>query len=325
MDNKDMPFVSIVIPCRNEEKSIATVLANLINQDYDKSKMEILVIDALSTDKTRSIIAEFTQQYSFIKVLDNPKGYTPVALNIGIKASVGDPIIRIDAHTKYDNSYIKKTLETFSETNADIVGGPMRPIGDNPLQLAIAYATTTSFGIGDSKFHDENYKGFVDSVYLGSWRRNIFSETGYFDENLVRNQDDEFHYRAKSLGKKIYLNPEIKSWYYPRSSFALLIKQYFQYGLYKPYVLKKVKSEIKLRHLIPVMFVLYLLSLPLVFTFPFWLVPLVMYIALDIYFSFRSPHSLQVKLLSMLVFPFIHISYGAGFILGLFKKFDKIK
>ncbi len=320
MKDANAPFVSVIIPCRNEEKFIAQVLTNLIDQDYDKSKIEILVVDALSKDKTRSIVAELSKQYGFIKVLDNPAGITPVALNIGIKASIGDPIIRIDAHTKYENDYIKKVLETFNETDADIVGGPMRPVGDSALQKAIAHATSTSFGIGDSKFHDENYKGYVDSVYLGAWRRKIFTDIGYFDENLVRNQDDEFHYRAKSLGKKIYLNPDIKSWYYPRSVFATLFKQYFQYGLYKPYVLKKVKSEVKRRHLIPLFFVFYILSLPVAAFYSFWLIPLDLYIVLDVYFSLRSSGNIKEKLISLLVFPVLHISYGSGFLLGLFKK-----
>ncbi|HXP53139.1 MAG TPA: glycosyltransferase family 2 protein [Bacteroidia bacterium] len=313
------PFVSIVIPCRNEEKFIAKVLDNVIGQDYDKNQMEVLVMDGMSNDKTRSILAEYTKKYSFVKVLDNPNGKTPCALNIGIKASAGDPVIRIDAHSLYANDYIKKILETFNETNADIVGGPMRPVGEGNLQLAVAYATSTMFGIGDSKFHDENHSGYVDSVYLGAWRRKIFDETGYFDENLIRNQDDEFHYRAKSLGKKIYLNPEIKSWYYPRSDFGSLFKQYFQYGLYKPYVLKKIKSETKLRHLIPLMFVIYLLSMPIAMFSLLWLVPLAMYLVLDFYFSFFNSQKTAVKFLSLFVFPIIHISYGTGFILGLFK------
>jgi len=320
MGSNEGPFVSVIIPCRNEEKYIGQVLSDLIKQDYGIAKMEILVADAMSSDGTRSIINKTAEQYPLIKVLDNPRRHTPVALNIAIKASVGDPIIRIDAHTRYEPDYISKIIETFRQTGADIAGGPMRPVGDNVLQKAIAYATTTSFGIGDSRFHDENYKGYVDSVYLGAWRRNIFGEVGYFDENLVRNQDDEFHYRAKSRGKKIYLDPEIKSWYYPRSGLGPLVKQYFQYGLYKPYVLRKIKSEIKLRHLVPVMFVLYLLSLPFAVFFPVWAVPAGMYALLDMYASLINRNTLQVKLASLIVFPLIHISYGAGFIAGLFKK-----
>ncbi|HTA84377.1 MAG TPA: glycosyltransferase family 2 protein [Bacteroidia bacterium] len=320
MSTEDMAFVSIIIPCRNEEKFIREVLMNLISQDYDKDKMEILIADAMSSDNTRNIIAEFTKQYNFIRVLDNPKGFTPVALNIAIKASKGDPIIRIDAHTKYADDYVSKILETFKATGSDIVGGPMRPVGNNTLQLAIASATSASFGIGDSRFHNEAYKGYVDSVYLGAWKRKVFEDVGYFDENLVRNQDDEFHYRAKSLGKKIYLNPEIRSWYYPRADFASLIKQYFQYGLYKPYVLKKIKSEVKLRHLIPIMFVLYLLSLPLSAFCIYWLIPFALYLILDMVFSITANGGFKVKALSLCVFPLIHLSYGTGFLLGLFRK-----
>ena len=195
-------------------------------------------------------------------MLHNKNKIVPYALNIAIKQSTGNPIIRLDAHTEYANDYIEKVIETFETTGADIVGGPMRAIGKTNFQKAVAYATSTKLGVGDSQFHDENAKGFVDSVYLGAWKREIFYDVGYFDEKMKRNQDDEFHYRAKSKGKKIYLNPEIKSRYYPRSSFRKLFMQYYQYGLYKPLVLKKIKTEIKLRHLVPIGFVFYLMLIP---------------------------------------------------------------
>jgi len=131
--------------------------------------------------------------------------------------------------------------------------------------------------------------------------------------------DDEFHYRARSLGKRIYLNPEIKSCYYPRNSLSKLIKQYFQYGLFKPVVLKKIKSEIKLRHLIPSLFSIYILSLPLAFLNKFYLLPLFAYIFIDIYFSVRAKCNIKIVINSLLIYPVLHLSYGFGFLTGLFK------
>jgi GT2 family glycosyltransferase len=173
-------------------------------------------------------------------------------------------------------------------------------------------------------FHYENYSGYTDSVYLGAWKKDIFAKTGYFDEEMFRNQDDEFHYRAKSKGLKIYLETDIKSYYFPRSRLRSLMMQYFQYGLFKPTVLKKVNSEIKLRHLVPPLFVFYLLLVTVLsFTKYFsvlFIFPLFIYFLLNFYFSFSFQSYLKEKLLSLIIFPVLHISYGVGFILGLNNK-----
>jgi len=251
--------------------------------------------------------------------LHNPDKYVPYALNIGIRSAEGDPIIRLDAHTKYAEDYFEQIIKTFNETGADIVGGPMNAVGKTNFQIAIALATSTVFGVGDSKIHKGKYKGESDHVYLGAWRRKLFDEIGYFDERLKRNQDDEFHYRARSLGKRIYLNPEIKSYYHPRSSLSKVIEQYFQYGLFKPVVLRKIKSEIKLRHLIPSLFSIYILTLSLAFFSIFYLLPLFVYIFMDIYFSIRTKSNIKIVINSLLVYPVLHLSYGFGFLTGLFK------
>ena len=310
-------MITILCPTYNEENHISEILRFFV--DSSPAEKEMLVIDGGSTDKTLSIIMEWCHKYNNIKLLHNPDKYVPYALNIGIRSAGGDPIIRLDAHTEYAEDYFEQILKTFSETGADIVGGPMNAVGKTNFQKAVAYATSTVFGVGDSKIHKGKYKGESDHVYLGAWRRKLFDEIGYFDERLKRNQDDEFHYRAKSLGKKIYLDPEIKSYYYPRSSLFKLIKQYFQYGLFKPIVLRKIKSEIKLRHLIPSLFSFYILSLPLAFFNEFYLVPLFVYIFIDIYFSIRAKRNINIVCNSLLIYPVLHLSYGFGFLTGLIK------
>ena len=194
---------------------------------------------------------------------------------------------------------------------------------DSNFQEAVGIAISNPFGIGNSKVHNINFSGYVDSVAYGAWKRELFDEVGYFDEKLLRNQDDEFHYRAKSKNKKIYQDSEIKLWYYPRNSFTGLIKQYFQYGLFKPMVLYKVRSEMKIRHLVPSIFFLYLMLLPLYFIYPYMLIPLMFYIMLDIYFSFNFSKKYLIKIYLLFVYPAIHLSYGFGFILGLFKILNK--
>lgn len=317
----ELPFISIVIPCRNESAFIAEVLNNILNQDYENGKMEVWVVDGQSNDDTVAIVKSYTDKHPWIKLLSNPDMIVPFALNIAIRNSSGKFVVRMDAHTVYASDYVSKIVATFKQTNADIVGGPMRAVGKTDFQKAVAYATSTKLGVGDSQFHDENFEGYVDSVYLGAWKKEIFEGVGYFDEQMKRNQDDEFHYRAKSLGKKIYLNPKIKSTYYPRDSFSKLLKQYFQYGLFKPLVLKKVKSGMKLRHLIPTLFFIYLITLPVGYYLAGWvtLLPLLAYFALEVLFTLKSKGSINEKIFILLIYPILHFSYGCGFILGLFK------
>ena len=174
------------------------------------------------------------------------------------------------------------------------------------------------FGIGGSKVHDDKFEGYVDHVTFGAWKREIFVDVGFFDERLKLNEDDEFHYRAKSLGKKIYLNPEIKLWYCPRRSISEFFKQYFQYGLYKPLVLKKVKSGFKLRHIMPSLFVIYVLSIPLSLFNLIWMIPLFLYMAIVVVILLKA--KIKIPFMLIILFPVIHIAYGSGFISGIFHK-----
>jgi glycosyltransferase involved in cell wall biosynthesis len=315
-------MISVICPVFNEAKYIEDVLQFFINSE--PKEKELILVDGGSTDNTVKIIEKWKEKYDNIFLLFNDHKYVPFALNLAIKQSNGDPIIRLDAHTVYQNDYFETILQTFKATSADIVGGPMRATGRTSFQKSVAYCTSTSFGIGNSKIHNENFSGYTDHVYLGAWRRNIFSDIGYFNEELKRNQDDEFHYRAKSLGKKIYLNSEIKSFYYPRSSPVSLIKQYFQYGLFKPLVLKKVKSEIKFRHLIPSAFILYLIAIFFLSEIKIIFIPLLLYFALQIWFSIANNLGFNEKLFALIVYPILHLSYGAGFLSGL-TKLPKVK
>lgn len=313
-------MITVICPVYNESAFIKKLLDFYV-QALPAQK-ELIIVDGNSTDNTCEIIKAYMKQHPDIRLLDNPKRIVPYALNIAIKEAKGDIIIRLDAHTDYTPDYLESILRAFKATGADIVGGPMRIAKGNAIQNAIGYATTTVFGIGNSSFHFEDFEGYTDSVYLGAWKKEMFNITGLFDETFKRNQDDEFHYRAKNKGFKIYQHPDIKLWYHPRNSFRLLFKQYFQYGLYKPMVLKKIKSAMSVRHLIPLGFVLYLLTLPIYLAIPFYygLLPLLLYITGDLFFTLRSKKTAKEMLAIVLVYPILHISYGLGFLLGLTKK-----
>jgi succinoglycan biosynthesis protein ExoA len=266
-----------------------------------------------------AILRNWESGHGRIRLLHNPRRYVSYALNDAIKMTKGEIIVRLDAHTEYADDYFETILAAFQKTGADIVGGPMRTTYDNPTQEAVAYAICTPFAIGNSSFHNLDFEGYTDSVTYGSWKRNIFDVTGLFDEKLKRNQDDEFHYRARSFGFKIYQSPDIKLFYYPRNTLRTLYKQYFQYGLYKPMVLKKVKSGFQWRHLVPSLFVLYLFTLFLGIAYPFWLLPLALYLFVNALFMLRSHKTIAVMFRLFFVYMTIHVGYGLGFLSGLRK------
>jgi len=309
-------MISVICPVYNESDNIEKILDFFINAKPDDK--ELIIIDGGSTDGTREVVLSWSRCYDNIILLNNPKKYVPFGLNLAIKLSKGNPIVRLDGHSNYSPDYFEKILETFDKSGADVVGGPMNAVGKTVVQKAIAYATSTIFGTGNSKIHNINFEGYSDHVYLGAWYKEIFEELGNFDERLKVNHDDDFSYRARSKGKKIFLNPEIKSYYFPRSTLIDLLKQYFLYGFEKPMVSKNVISELKFRHIIPPLFSIYFLCLPFYFLYPILFIPLLSYLFLNIYFSLiKSKQKLSTRFLTLVVYPIIHISYGLGYILGI--------
>jgi succinoglycan biosynthesis protein ExoA len=310
---------SIICPIYNESGYLPELLSFL--SQCQPEPLQIILIDGGSIDNSREIILKWKEKLPQLQLICNPERTVPYALNLAIPICSAEIIIRIDAHTKYADDYFKNILETFNNTGADIVGGPTRTAFKDSFQEAVAYVFNTPLGMGNSSVHDVDFNGYTDSVTFGAWKREIFEKTGLFDVQFKRNQDDEFHYRARSLGFKIYQNSDIKLWYYPRNAMRGLFKQYFEYGLYKPLVLKKNKSGLSLRHLVPSLFVIYLLSL-IILLFWSWVafLPLTIYFSLAIYFAIKAKSSMIPRLYIPLVYPIVHLGYGIGFILGLRKK-----
>lgn len=312
-------MISIICPVFNEGDYIDQLLSFCTKASpYSK---EIIIVDGGSLDNTIQRVNNWIAKYSNIILLHNPKKYVPHALNMGVMRASAEIIIRLDAHTLYDIHYFEAIINAFDKSNAQIVGGPMRIANENSIQAAIGYATSTILGVGNSTFHFENFEGFTQSVYLGAWKKSIFTIVGLFDEEMKRNQDDEFHYRANAKGIKIYQDPSIKSYYFPRKTFKKLFSQYFQYGLYKPLVIKKVNQGFKIRHVVPSLFVLYILACPFFIYFGGLLLLLLyfllLYFLLIVIFSFVSKAKLMVKLNLLVVYPCVHLAYGLGFLIGL--------
>lgn len=317
------PLISVICPTYNEEKFIEKVLEFCVKAiPLDK---EIIFVDGGSSDRTIDIIKEYQIKAPGIKLLHNSYKYVPYALNIAIRESKGQYIARIDAHTNYPPDYFKSCLEAIKESGADNVGGYIHSRGEGLVGKAIAYAMSSSFGVGNSSFRTTIKDGFVETVPFGFWPKEVFEKYGLFDEELIRNQDDEFNYRILKKGGKIFQSSKIESHYFVRNSLKSLFRQYFQYGLFKPLVIKKVGKVVKLRHIIPTLFILYLLLTPiLIVQFPLGLIPLLVYLFVSIYLSLKNHFSLYRSILLISAFFVLHFSYGLGFLIGLLRKGNKL-
>jgi len=255
------PLVSVVIPERNEARHIESCLASVLGQDYPAGHIEVIVVDGMSTDGTRELLARAAAAEPRLHVLDNPRGIVPTAMNRGIAAARGEIIARVDGHCVIQRDYLTHVVDTLQRTHADGAGGTMTPAASTPFQGAVALATSTPFGVGNSAFHYATSERESDSVYLGAYPAGTFARFGGYDEALVRNQDDELNYRIRSRGGRIILNPAIRSTYTPRATVRALFSQYFQYGWWKPHVFVRVPRMISWRHLAPSAFVVILIVL----------------------------------------------------------------
>ena len=324
--NERIVRVSVVVPVRNEEKYIAECIESVLRQDFSKEDLELILVDGNSEDKTVEIIERFANKYNFIKLLKNPQRTVQHALNIGIKNAVGEYIIRMDAHSEYADDYISKCVEYLEKTGAENVGGPMIAKGKTQIQKAVAAAYHSPFALGGGKFHDEDYEGYADTVYLGAFRRETLLKLSLYDERLPCNEDDDLNFRLVESGGKVFITPKIKSVYYPRASYPALFKQYFRYGFWKVAVIKKHKKPARLSHLVPAAFVAFLILSSILSYFSKLVgaissLVLAFYFALNLYFSLKNTRvtSLADKMRLVWVHFILHTAYGLGFLCGIFK------
>jgi len=322
---KSRPYISVLIPCYNEEKYIKQCLDSLID-DYVIENAEILVLDGRSTDKTRALVKEYikVQQDVAIKLLDNPKKIQSHGLNIGIDQARGEIIVRVDVHARYPNGYVMRCVELLKSTGATNVGGVMSAKGKTRFQKLVALAMTNPFGVGDAKFRLGNYRGYVDTVYLGTFWKSIFGELGYFDP--YTNQDAEFNLRILKSGGKIYLDNSIKIDFFPRESLRGLIQQYFHYGKGRYKTTLKHKRFTSLRQVAPIALILgilasFILSVvisPVFLLFPAFYISSMLFVSFLAFWRGEMQKFADVFLLSV-IFMSMHISWGLGFLAKLFR------
>jgi succinoglycan biosynthesis protein ExoA len=252
-----------VLPVRNEALHVMECISRLLEQDYPDRSYEILVVDGRSDDATRAVVRRIQTRVGNerVRLIDNPGRIVPAALNLGIRAARGSVIVRMDGHTVPERGYVSSCVRALAATGAANVGGPMLPAGDTDFGRAVAIALQHPLGVGDARFHLGGQAGFVDTVYLGAFRRDIFEVTGLFDESMVRNQDYEMNVRIRKAGGSVYLDPAIRSRYTPRGSWPALWRQYFQYGWWRVETIRRHRDSLRWRQLLPLAFVLTLLGL----------------------------------------------------------------
>jgi len=253
-------MVSVVMPIRNEGLSIERTLGAVLKQDYPADSMEVLLVDGESTDDTRAKIDARASSAIDVRILDNPARATANAMNIGIRESRGEIIVRVDGHTVIAPDYVSKAVEALARTGAHNVGGLMRPVSTNRFSEAVSVATCSRFGVGSFVFHYATAEQETDTVYLGVYPKWVLDHIGGYDEAAKCNEDDEMNFRLRGAGGKIVLCPELMSWYYPRTGLRTLVRQYFRYGFWKVRVMQKHFGQMRASHLAPGLFVLAVLA-----------------------------------------------------------------
>lgn len=332
MTASDLPLVTVIMPVRHEAGFIARSLAAVLAQDYPAERLEVLVADGGSTDGTRQIVQALQPRHPNLRLVDNPGRIVPTGLNAALRQARGEVVVRVDGHTEIEADYVRQCVSALRQTGADNVGGRMNATGEGPFGEAVALATGSPFGVGNARFHYSDREEWVDTVYMGAWPRTVFTRIGLFDEELVRDQDDEFNYRLLELGGRVWLSPSIRSRYTTRSTPAALWRQYFQYGYWKVRVMQKHPRQMRPRQFAPAAFVLTLAIATLFASFSGWARALLAltagsYTLANLLASMAAArrHGWRHLRRLPLTFAILHIGYGLGFLAGLVRFWDRWK
>lgn len=262
-----MVFVSIIVPCYNEQKTIGLLLSAILHQTYPREQMEIVIADGMSTDNTRDEITRFAGDHPELKIVivDNLKRNIPSGLNRAIQASQGEYIVRLDAHSMPNPEYVARSIANLEQHLGDNVGGvwEIQPGSESWISRSIAVAASHPLGVGDALYRYTSQAGEVDTVPFGAFKRDLVERVGYFDENLLTNEDYDFNTRVRKAGGKIWLDPRIRSKYFARPDLGSLARQYWRYGYWKEKMLRKSPGAIRWRQVLPPVFVAGILLLGL--------------------------------------------------------------
>lgn len=318
------PRVSVIIPMFNEAVYIARCLQSLLVQDIPPEQIELLVLDGGSTDGSEEVVRGLMKRHQQICLLENKRKIASSAFNVGIQQSRGAILLILGAHSVVPKGFIRMNLKCLDDLpEVSCVGGQFRPIADQQSQQALGLILNSRFGMGTA-FRCSQKAQFVETVGYGAYRREVFDRVGLFNEEMICNQDDEFNYRLFKSGGKLYFNPNIISYYFSKLSFKRFVVRYFQYGLWKVKVFQLHPQLLRLRHLVPPLFVLSIVLLPIgqfskltLYTFAIvW----GSYFIANLLFSLRICSRAGLRYMFLVPFAFLalHLSYGLGELTGLF-------
>jgi succinoglycan biosynthesis protein ExoA len=316
------PTVTIAMPAYNEEHYLEACIASVQAQDYPRELIEILVADGGSTDRTRNILAALTATDPRIKLVDNPARLQAAGLGEMVKRATGDIVVRMDVHAEYAPDYVRRCVETLERTGADNVGGAQRAKARTPFQHALCAALASPLGVGGARYRSADAEGYVDTVFLGAFRRRVFETVGLWDPGAITNEDAELNQRILESGGQIYLSRDIVVHYFPRESFGALAKQYFRYGRGRARTLLKLGKLPTLRPLLP--FALVTGATALLVLPPLW--PIAPAAVLGYALAtgaeavrVRGDLPLSAVPTIWAIFPVLHAAHGTGFASGLWK------
>jgi len=313
---------SIIIAARNEESYIERCIESLENQSYDRRKYEIIVVEGMSEDNTFKIVEVLKSKYNNIILLRNSRKIAPVAFNTGIKESAGRYVFIVGAHAEYPSDFIEKSISGIKENNVDCVGGRIINIGRSKLGKVFSTVRNTAFGGGLSPYRYSDKKRFVNTVAFGCYSRDILDRVGGFNEDFVRNHDNDLNKRIIQAGGKILFEPEIKFYYFTRNSLKDILRQMFSYGFWEAKLIKKHKEQLAITTLIPMLFVLYTIFAVAILIFRRTIIPLLLelvpYLTVFAYFAIKAVVSKKQSIIvALFLYILIHFCIGIGFISGL--------
>lgn len=325
------PRVTVVMPVRNEAEFIGISLGSVLAQDYPRDRFEVLVADGMSTDDTRARVRALPAGGVEVRILDNPGRIAPTALNTALGEARGEIVVRVDGHCEIAQDYLRRCVEHLRDGEVAGVGGPIETVGEGYRAQAIAAAMSSNFGVGGSAFRTGRAEPtFVDTVAFPAYPRKVLEAAGPYDEELVRNQDDEFNYRLRKAGHRLLLAPDVRSRYFSRATVGSLWRQYRQYGFWKVRVLQKHPRQMRARQFAPPLLVAGVLGSALLALVPgptrgpglvLLAAVLGLYAVANLLASVLTAARAGWRFLPLLpvLYGALHFGYGLGFLIGLFR------
>ena len=315
------PFVTIAIPCLDEEAYIESCIQAVLAQDWPRDRLEVLVADGMSVDATREMLGRLAAADGRIRLVDNPGRIQAAGLNECIRRARGEVIVRMDVHADYAPDFVQKCVAELQRTGADNVGGAARPKAKTFFQRCVTAALRSPLGVGGSKYRKEDEEGFVESVWPGAFNRSVFERVGLFDPKAITNEDAELNQRIRESGGRVCwaMSRAIVSHYYPRESMRSLARQYFRYGRGRARTLLKHGRLASVRPALPFLALVGEAALLVGAPHPIGGLSLAAYALATGAEAVRLGRAEGLAAIPVIwaIFPVLHVSHGAGFATGL--------